>query len=105
MEGGVRDEHPITRKLIISEKIEEKLNLRHKVSKTEIAQCFGNNNNTFLIDKREKHASIPPTKWFVGETDAGRVIKFCFVEHEGFFYIRTAYEANDTEISIFNKYA
>jgi hypothetical protein len=107
LEEGVIDEHPITKKLVISEKITDKIKLKpgHQVSKTEIAQCFSNNNDTFLIDTRSKHASTPPTKWFVSETDAGRLIKVCFIEYKGLFYIRTAYEANETEIRIFNKYS
>lgn len=107
MEEGVIDEHPITKKLVISEKTTDKIKVKpgHQVSKTEIAQCFGNNNDTFLIDTRSKHASTPPTKWFVSETDAGRLIKVCFIEYNGLFYIRTAYEANAEEIRIFNKYS
>lgn len=101
------DEHPIEKKLVISEKIAEKIKSKpkHQVSKTEIAQCFGNNNNTFLIDIRPDHASIPPTKWFISETDAGRLIKVCFVEYNDLFFIRTAYEPNEEEIRIFNKYS
>ena len=102
MEEGVIDEHPITKKLVISEKIAEKLRLKHKVNKSEIAQCFGHNDNTFLIDIREEHASTPPTKWFIGETDAGRMLKVCFIEYKGLFYIRTAYEANEDELRVFN---
>jgi uncharacterized DUF497 family protein len=101
LEEGVIDEYPITKKLVISEKIAEKLRVKHKVSKAEIAQCFQDNDNAFLTDDREEHASVPQTKWFVAETDKGRILKVCFVPYNGLFYIRTAYEANETEIKIF----
>lgn len=90
--------------IIISRKIAEKLANKHKVTADEVAQCFANREGRFLFDEREDHASDPPTLWFVAETDYGRLLKVAFVQRDGDIFLRTAYQANQAEIRIYNKH-
>ena len=92
--------------LVISPKIRAKLADKDPpVADAEIEQCFANRRSTYLIDKREQHRTIPPTRWFVAETDFGRKLKIAFVPEHGNIYIRTAYNANEDEIRIYNRFS
>lgn len=92
--------------LIFSKAIIAKLQDKHGVNKDEVAECFLNRDGGLLIDTREEHHSDPPTKWFVAETDMGRVLKVCFIQHsDGKIIIKTAYEPNKSVIAIYDKYA
>ncbi len=89
--------------VIISEKIREKLALKHNVTPDEVEQCFANRNGKYLKDTREDHATDPPTLWFIAETDYGRKLKVAFVPKNGNDYLRSAFEPNSTELSIYAK--
>nr|MBS0020571.1 ADP-ribosyl-(dinitrogen reductase) hydrolase [Gammaproteobacteria bacterium] len=92
--------------LFIPSKVRHKLTSKHGVSEAEIVQCFANRARGFLEDNREEHASDPPTRWFVAETDYGRQLKVVFLQHsDGTILIKTAYEANSEEKRIYGKYA
>ena len=91
--------------LVLSSKIRDKLSSKHGVKEDEIQQCFANRERGYLRDPREEHASDPPTLWFISETDYGRVLKVVFVPKDGKIYIRTAFEPNDNEKRIYNKYS
>lgn len=97
----------MTDKLLLSSKIRAKLAGKNPpVSEVEIEQCFANRDGALLEDTREDHKSDPPTQWFIAQTDYGRLLKVVFV-----FYpdrgvaIRTAYEPNEDEKRIYQKYA
>jgi len=83
-----------------------KLQDKHAVTKDEIIQCFANRTtDRFLEDKRENHKTIPPTLWFVAETNHGRKLKVVFVQRpDGCIDIKTAYIANPVELRIYAKY-
>lgn len=87
--------------IIISPKIRDKLTNKHAVTSEEIEQCFSNRWGGFLLDTREEHASVPPTKWFISETDYGRKLKIVFVLEDGDIYLRTAYTPNEQEMRIY----
>lgn len=92
--------------LVISPKIRAKLAAKTPpVADAEIEQCFANRKSIYLFDRRERHKTVPPTRWFVAETDYGRKLKIAFVPENGDIFIRTAYDANDEEIRIYNKYS
>jgi uncharacterized DUF497 family protein len=94
--------------IIISPKVRNKLATEKKppVSFEEIEQCFADRDRSFLYDTRDKNRSIPPTQWFISSTDMGRVLKVVFIELEnGNIIIRTAYEPNNKEKEIYNKYS
>lgn len=91
--------------LIISPKVQEKLaNKQPPVSGEEIEQCFATRDGRYLLDKREEHASDPPTLWFIGETYWGRKLKVVFIARDGKVIIRTAYPPNEDEVRIYQKY-
>jgi len=92
--------------LIISPKIRQKLAKKHGVSKEEVIQCFANWDTSLyapMIDDREEHATDPPTRWFVAETDMGRMLKVLFVwyEEDGRIYLKSAYEASKAVQAMF----
>jgi len=93
---------------VISPKILDKLDVKHGVTREEVIQCFYNKNNEDdLIDNREQNRTMPPTLWFLAETNCGRLLKIVYVfrEDNSTFYVKSAYEPNSTEIHIFNKYS
>jgi hypothetical protein len=93
--------------IIISQKVRAKLaNKTPPVTKDEIQQCFANRLGGYLLDEREDHQSDPPTRWFISETDYGRLLKIAFIfESNGDVTIRTAYDPNRDEFRIYKKYS
>lgn len=93
--------------ITLSPKIRSKLaNKTPPVTIDEIQQCFANRKCGYLLDTREEHRSDPPTRWFISETDYGRLLKIAFiVEDGGNVVIRTAYNPNKDEIRIYNKFS
>jgi len=90
--------------LHISPRVKEKLKIKHCVSEKEIIECFSARSGKYLVDIREEHRTDPPTMWFVAETDMGRLLKVVFIEVDGEIHIKTAYEANEKERRIYEKY-
>lgn len=98
----------------ISPRVRAKLANKHCVSETEIRQCFENMQGEFLRDPREKHQTEPPTYWFVAETNARRSLKIVCIFRkmpsadgsppELRIEIKTAYDANATEIQIYSRH-
>lgn len=92
--------------LIIPGPIKKKLAQKHGgVTRDEILECFQDRTMSCLIDTREDHATDPQTQWFIAQTFWGRKLKICFVETDEDIIIKTAYEPNDKEIRIYNKFA
>lgn len=81
--------------LIIAPDIRDKLAREdHNVKEDEVRECFLNHDGFYLEDDDEDHATNPPTEWFVGETDRGRLLKIIFVFQDGNLYLKSAYPAN-----------
>lgn len=93
--------------LIISKRVREKLaNKQPPVTEAEIVQCFANREGRFLLDTREEHKTNPPTKWFIAETNYGRLLKVVFVRNiDGSIEIKSAFDPNDTEKRIYRNHA
>lgn len=89
--------------LIISTKIELKLATKHNVNREEVEQCISNldENDRLFEDDREGNQTIPPTFWFISETDNGRKLKVVVVPKNGDLYLKTAYEANNAELKLY----
>lgn len=89
--------------LIISTKIELKLATQHNVNREEVEQCISNldENDGLFEDNREENRTIPPTIWFISETDNGRKLKVVVVPKNGDLYLKTAYEANNAELKLY----
>ncbi|MBK2124967.1 hypothetical protein [Fangia hongkongensis] len=87
--------------LVATAKIKDKLWNKHKVTISEVHQCFINREGCTLIDDREQNKTIPPTQWFLAETDAGRLLKIVFIEFESDIVLKTSYEPNSKEREIY----
>jgi uncharacterized DUF497 family protein len=90
--------------LIFSDKVAKKLATKHKCTQREVAECFDNMCGTYLEDLREEHRTDPATLWFIAETNAGRLLKVVFIYKDGNFHIKSAFDANTTEIAIYEKH-
>ena len=75
------------------------------VTPDKIEQCFSNRTGTYLVDTREEHASDPPTHWFIAETNLRRKLKVVFIPRLPDIVIRTAYDPNPIEMTIYDRYA
>jgi uncharacterized DUF497 family protein len=92
--------------LNVSDAVIKKLHEKHHVTRVEVEECFYNRIKGLLEDTREQHKTNPATMWFIAETDEGRSLKVVFVELENETYeIKTAYEPNEDEVRIYEKYA
>ena len=58
-----------------------------------------------LFDQREDHKTDPPTLWFIADTDMSKKLKIVFIQKDGDIILKTAYLANEAEISIYEKFA
>lgn len=88
----------------LSNTVQQKLSEKHGgVSADEIRQCFANLDCPPKIDSRSEHLTNPVTRWFIAETDYGRLLKICYMPYpNGDYVIKTAYEPNAVEIAAFN---
>ena len=94
-----------SKKLILSQTVRAKLAAKDPpVSESEIEQCFANRVGKLLIDTRAKNGTNPYTRWFIAETDFGRKLKVCFIPLESGTVVKTAYDPNVREISIYTRY-
>ncbi len=90
--------------LLLSSSVRQKLaGKMPPVSEEEILQCFANRSGRYLLDQREQHRTDPPTRWFLAETDYGRLLKVVFIPKVGDVIIRTAYDPNPAERSIYQR--
>ena len=92
-------------RLVITDGVMEKLTEKHKVSRTEVVQCFANKIGRLLEDTREENRTDPPTRWFIAETDAGRELKVVYVRENDVVFLKSAFEPNEEEKRIYNKFA
>lgn len=92
--------------LEISRAVREKLLNRHKVTESEIEECFENRDGEFLVDSREEHKTDPLTQWFIAETDKRRKLKvvFIFYSDSGKVVIKTCYSPSPTVVELYEKY-
>jgi mannose-1-phosphate guanylyltransferase len=87
----------------ISAKISDK---NHNVTEQEVREAFFNSDGNSLIDPRDQHKTNPATLWFVSETNKGRKLKVCYVfDGDHTIYVKTAYDATENIIRIFEKYS
>lgn len=90
------------RNIIISAGVLAKLRDKHDVEKREVEQCFENHIGLFLEDTREDHQTDPPTLWFIAPTHKERLLKVIFIVMDGNFHIKSAFDPNDEERSIYD---
>ena len=92
-------------KIIISEAVMFKLKVKHGVSDKEVEQCFINRSGGLLLDTRAEHETEPQTLWFVAPTNKSRMLKVIYISDGQSIYIKSAYDANENIIRIYEKYA
>lgn len=90
--------------LVISKAVLDKLKFKHNIDAHEVRQCFMNRNGSLLQDTREQHRSDPPTQWFIAQTDKCRTLKIIFIAKNGSVYLKSAFEPNQNELYIYNRY-
>jgi uncharacterized DUF497 family protein len=85
-----------------SQKIADKLG-RRGISLEDCGECFVNRTAGYLYDTRAQHQTDPATRWFIAETDKGRLLKIVFIFYPDAceFHIKSAYEPNQTEIELY----
>lgn len=88
-------------KLNFSPGVLQKLEQKHKVSESEVLECFANRLGNSLIDNREDHRTNPPTRWFIAETDMGRRLKIVYIRADNGITIKTVYPPNPVELEIY----
>ena len=92
--------------LIISARVKMKLAGKiPPVTEGEIIQCFANRTHNPLIDEREEHTTNPLTRWFVAETDYGRMLKIMYIPKTPGICIKSAYDATPQIVQIYKSYA
>lgn len=90
--------------IFISASVREKLDVKHGgISEKELLQCFENRCGVFLVDDREDHQTDPATLWFIAQTNARRTLKVVFMVINGNVHLKTAYEANQEEIDMYEQ--
>lgn len=88
----------------IDEAIEKKLTERHNVTRRDVEQCFENKTGRSLLDTREKHATNPPTQWFLAQTNRRRTLKVVYILLKGRVKIKSCFEPNEDEKRIYQQY-
>jgi len=93
-------------KLFISIDVRQKLTDKHCVTEKEILECFANRDGKDLFDTRPQHLTNPITRWFLALTNAGRLLKICYMFEPTtqVTEIKSAFGPNADEIRIYKKY-
>ncbi|CAB3859638.1 hypothetical protein LMG26788_02194 [Achromobacter pulmonis] len=91
--------------IVIVPEIRHKLETKHQVREIEVHQCFLNRDGPYVEDTEEEHATDSgyPTEWFVAETDKGRLLKVFFVYENGNVYVKSAFDANEKSIALYEQ--
>lgn len=90
--------------LLISSKVLEKLKMKHNLGRSEVEQCFSNRTGNLLIDNRALRKTNPPTLWFISRTNKGRLLKIVYIQKGSEVHLKSAFEPNAIEISIYAKH-
>lgn len=90
--------------LVISETVKDKLLKKHKVSVREVGHCFLNREGRLLTDNRALNETNPPTLWFIALTNQGRKLKVAYIQKGVKVILKTAYEPNEQELEIYERF-
>lgn len=91
--------------LHISSDVRRKLSTKHGIDEDEIIQCFANKTHGDLLDTRLEHQTVPPTRWFISETDRGRKLKIVYIYDGNNIIIKTAFHPTDNSISVYYRHS
>lgn len=90
--------------LKISDAVAKKIKDKHQVDWLEVEQCFLNRVGKLLEDKRAQHKTNPPTLWFLAKTNKGRILKSVYIQTCMVIDLRSAFEPNAAELTLFATY-
>jgi len=90
--------------LLTTPKIARKLREKHKVSESEVFQCFLNRRRKYVEELRDEHRTDPPTLWLIAQTDSGRRLKVILIRYSKTqIILKSAYEPNFEEMRIYHE--
>lgn len=90
-------------RLKCSQKVKDKIRWKHNVECHEVIEAFGNREGKYVEDDRETHKTLPPTQWFIAETDHGRRLKVVFIQYGDVIELKTAYAPNMMEEALYER--
>jgi hypothetical protein len=92
-----------TTRIYISPVTLEKLWNDHKVSQMEVEEAIFNSARPYLVERRPRHRTTPPSIWFLAPTAEGRLLKVIFRPYFEFelIHVKSAYEPEDYEIAFY----
>ena len=90
--------------LVVSETVKTKLQKKHQVILREVEHCFANREGRLLLDNRALTKTNPPTLWFIALTNQNRKLKIAYIQKGDQVILKTAYEPNDAELAIYERF-
>lgn len=90
--------------LVVSDSVKNKLQKKHQVTIREVEHCFSNREGRLLLDNRALTKTNPPTLWFIALTNQNRQLKISYIQKGGQVILKTAYEPNDAELAIYERF-
>lgn len=90
--------------LVVSEAVKTKLQKKHQVTLSEVEHCFLNREGRLLYDNRALTKTNPPTLWFIAKTNQNRKLKIAYIQKGDQVTLKTAYEPNDAELAIYERF-
>lgn len=90
--------------LVVSEAVKTKLQKKHQVTLREVEHCFLNREGRLLYDNRALTKTNPPTLWFIAQTNQNRKLKIVYIQKGLQVILKTAYEPNEEELAIYERY-
>lgn len=90
--------------LVVSEAVKTKLQKKHQVTLREVEHCFLKREGRLLYDNRALTKTNPPTLWFIAQTNQNRKLKIVYIQKGLQVILKTAYEPNEEELAIYERY-
>lgn len=90
--------------LVVSDAVKNKLQKKHQVTIREVEHCFANREGRLLFDNRALTKTNPPTLWFIALTNQNRKLKISYIQKGDQVILKTAYEPNDAELAIYERF-
>ncbi len=90
--------------LVVSEAVKVKLQKKHQVTLREVEHCFMNREGRLLYDNRALTKTNPPTLWFIARTNQNRKLKIAYIQKGSQVILKTAYEPNEVELAIYERF-
>jgi len=72
----------------------------------DIGACFRNKHGGYLQETRPQHETNPPTLWFIAKDGNRRLLKVVFIYFSELkeIHIKSAFEPNESQIALYEKF-